>query len=103
MLGQDELDVLYVGVDGVLATLGVGVGAVSTLGLERRRNAPSVGRYVAALAGGGSPPRELEALDARTKAVERLMLGLRLDEVLPLAGLEHVVDEEALTRLPKVG
>ena len=32
--------------------LGVGVGAVSTLGDERRRNLPSVGQYVAALGAG---------------------------------------------------
>jgi oxygen-independent coproporphyrinogen-3 oxidase len=60
--------------------LGIGVGAVSTLGAERRRNLPSVARYVAALEGGGTPPREIERLDAPTRAVERLMLGLRLDE-----------------------
>lgn len=60
--------------------LGIGVGAVSTLGAERRRNLPSVARYVAALEGGDAPPREVERLDAPTRAVERLMLGLRLDE-----------------------
>ena len=67
--------------------LGVGVGAVSTLGDERRRNLPSVGRYVAALGAGEDPPREVERLDAETHAVERLMLGLRLDE--PFALGEH--------------
>ena len=79
--------------------LGVGIGAVSTLGGERRRNLPSLGRYVAALAGGESPPRELEVLDAETRAVELLMLGLRLDEPLRLGGLEPVVDGGALARL----
>lgn len=79
--------------------LGIGVGAVSTVGGVRRRNAPSVGRYVAALAAGVDPPRELEPLDDTTRAVERLMLGLRLDEPLCLDGLEHVVDAEALERL----
>jgi putative oxygen-independent coproporphyrinogen III oxidase len=79
--------------------LGVGIGAVSTLGGERRRNLPSLGRYVAALAGGESPPRELEVLDAETRAVELLMLGLRLDEPLRLGRLEPVVDGGALARL----
>ena len=79
--------------------LGVGIGAVSTLGCERRRNLPSLGRYVAALAGGESPPRELEVLDAETRAVELLMLGLRLDEPLRLEELEPVVDAKALARL----
>jgi len=83
--------------------LGVGIGAVSTLAGERRRNLPSLGRYVAALRVGDDPPRELELLDDETRAVERLMLGLRLDEPLPLAGLEPVVDRDALVRLVAQG
>ena len=82
--------------------LGVGVGAVSTLGDERRRNLPSVGRYVAALGAGEEPPREIERLDAETHAVERLMLGLRLDEPFALGvadGSDGVVDAAALDRL----
>ena len=79
--------------------LGVGIGAVSTLGSVRRRNEPSLGRYLAAVSGGGVPPRELERLDARTKAQERVMLGLRLDEPLSLDGLEGTIDERALERL----
>ena len=85
--------------------LGIGVGAVSTLGTERRRNLPSVARYVAALDGGDAPPRELERLDAPTRAVERLMLGLRLDEpfAVETAGVEDVVDADALERLTVAG
>jgi oxygen-independent coproporphyrinogen-3 oxidase len=83
--------------------LGVGVGAVSTLGRTRRRNLPSLGRYVDALNGGADPPRELEPLDARTRAVERLMLGLRLDEPFPLEGVASVVDRAALARLADRG
>lgn len=79
--------------------LGIGVGAVSTLGTMRRRNAPSVGRYVAALRAGDAPVRELEKLDDSTRAFERVMLGLRLDEELTLDGLEEVVDVDALERL----
>lgn len=81
--------------------LGVGVGAVSTLAAERRRNLPSVGRYQAALGAGADPPREVEHLDAPTRAVERLMLGLRLDEptALETDGLPDVVDGNALERL----
>ncbi len=40
--------------------LGVGIGAVSTLGDVRRRNAASLGRYVASLSAGAEPPREIE-------------------------------------------
>jgi oxygen-independent coproporphyrinogen-3 oxidase len=85
--------------------LGIGVGAVSTLGTERRRNLPSVARYVAALDGGDAPPREVERLDAPTRAVERLMLGLRLDEpfAVDTAGVEDVVDADALERLTVAG
>ena len=85
--------------------LGIGVGAVSTLGAERRRNLPSVARYVAALEGGDAPPREVERLDAPTRAVERLMLGLRLDEpfAVETAGVEGVVDADALERLTVAG
>jgi oxygen-independent coproporphyrinogen-3 oxidase len=85
--------------------LGIGVGAVSTLGTERRRNLPSVARYVAALDGGDAPPREVERLDATTRAVERLMLGLRLDEpfAVETADVEDVVDADALERLTVAG
>jgi len=81
--------------------LGIGVGAVSTLGSERRRNAPSVGRYVTALAAGKDPPREVELLDEGTRAVELLMLGLRLDEPFAIdgSGVAGVVDRDALDRL----
>jgi len=79
--------------------LGIGVGAVSTLGAERRRNLPSVGRYVEALVDGRPPPRELEVLDKATRAVERLMLGLRLDEPYDLVEADGTVDHEALARL----
>jgi oxygen-independent coproporphyrinogen-3 oxidase len=85
--------------------LGVGVGAVSTLAGERRRNLPSVARYVGALAAGEAPPREVEHLDAETQAVERLMLGLRLDEPVPLGDastqspVDAVLDPRAVERL----
>ncbi|MCY7301757.1 MAG: radical SAM family heme chaperone HemW [Thermoleophilia bacterium] len=82
--------------------LGVGIGAVSTLGEQRRRNGASIGRYINALggsAGGKEPPRELEQLDPLTKAQERLMLGLRLDEPLALGGLEHAIDRGGLERM----
>jgi putative oxygen-independent coproporphyrinogen III oxidase len=82
--------------------LGVGIGAVSTLGHLRRRNGASIGRYVSALCGpaaDGDPPRELEYLDPLTKAQERLMLGLRLDQPLPLEGLDHAIDRVSLGRM----
>ena len=79
--------------------VGLGVGAVSTVDGVRRRNLPSLAGYVGALTRGEAPPRELEPLDAETRQVERLMLGLRLDEPFALAGAERVVDPDALERL----
>ncbi len=83
--------------------LGLGIGAVSTAGGLRWRNAPRLAPYLDALVGGRRPPRELEELDERTRVVERLMLGLRLDEPLALDEVEEVVDLGALARLEELG
>jgi len=83
--------------------LGVGVGAVSTIAGERRRNLPGLPRYVAALERAATPPRETEQLDGETKRTERVLLGLRLDEPLPLTGLEGALDDAALRRLERLG
>ena len=58
----------------------------------RWRNAPSLPRYLAALRRHERPQRELEQLEPETTARERVMLGLRLDEPLELAGLDAAVD-----------
>ena len=83
--------------------LGLGVGAVSTIENRRWRNAPSLGRYLAALGRGERPARELEELPDTVRATERVMLGLRLDEPLPLDGLEAAVDDAAVGRLAAGG
>jgi oxygen-independent coproporphyrinogen-3 oxidase len=83
--------------------LGLGVGAVSTIENLRRRNMPSLGRYIDALHDGQRPPSETESLDPRVKHAERVMLGLRLDEPLRLAGLEDAVDDQALSRIEQLG
>ena len=83
--------------------LGVGIGAVSTLGGERRRNTPRLNAYVSSLARGEAPPREVEELDERTRARERLMLGLRLDTGLPLSEATPSVDTAALGRVERLG
>jgi oxygen-independent coproporphyrinogen-3 oxidase len=84
--------------------VGVGVGAVSTIAGERWRNGSSLGRYEAALRRGERPPRDVEPLDEATRARERLMLGLRLDEPLGLTpDVEAVVDASALERLTDNG
>ena len=78
--------------------LGIGVGAVSTVDGERRRNTPKLAHYLAA-----RYDREVEQLDEDTRARERLMLGLRLDDPLPIAGLEHALDPAGLARVEELG
>jgi oxygen-independent coproporphyrinogen-3 oxidase len=78
--------------------LGIGVGAVSTLGNERRRNTPKLARYLK-----GHYDREIELLDDETRARERVMLGLRLDEPLPVGGLRSALDPKGLARAEQLG
>jgi oxygen-independent coproporphyrinogen-3 oxidase len=79
--------------------LGLGIGAVSTVSGERRRNLPSLHRYVDAVARGDTPPRELEPIDGETHRRELLLLGLRLDEPVALADVTDALDRDALERL----
>jgi len=83
--------------------LGLGIGAVSTISGLRWRNAPSLPRYLAALGRGERPEREREPLDDDTRAEERILLGLRLDEPLALAGLGRAFDGAAVARLEQQG
>jgi oxygen-independent coproporphyrinogen-3 oxidase len=83
--------------------LGLGIGGVSTIEGLRRRNAPRLKAYVAALAEGVAPPRELEPLADETQRQERVLLGLRLDEPLALAGVAGVLDLDAVDRLERLG
>jgi oxygen-independent coproporphyrinogen III oxidase len=78
--------------------LGIGVGAVSTLGSERRRNTSKLARYLE-----GRYDRELEFLDDETRARERVMLGLRLDEPLRLGGLRAALDPAGLAHAERLG
>jgi oxygen-independent coproporphyrinogen-3 oxidase len=83
--------------------LGIGLGAVSTIKNERWRTTPKLPAYLAALRSGELPERELEPLDADIRARERVLLGLRLDEPLPVAGLEDALDESGLARMERLG
>jgi coproporphyrinogen III oxidase-like Fe-S oxidoreductase len=69
----------------------------------RRRNTPRLGRYLEALGAGLAPGRELEPLDGNVRARERVMLGLRLDEPLSLAGLDAALDADGLARVERLG
>ena len=83
--------------------LGLGIGAVSTVaGHPVAERAPDCADYLEALERGERPPREIELLDDETRARERLMLGLRLDEPLDLdTSLERALDAAALDRLTR--
>ena len=69
----------------------------------RRRNLPSLARYVTALAAGDQPPREVEPIDHATHVRELLLLGLRLDEPVAVADVADALDREALARLVELG
>jgi oxygen-independent coproporphyrinogen-3 oxidase len=83
--------------------LGLGIGAVSTIENRRWRNAPRLAHYVETLAAGRRPEREVEPVDAGVRARERVMLGLRLDEPLPVAELRSALDADGLARAEQLG
>jgi oxygen-independent coproporphyrinogen-3 oxidase len=83
--------------------LGLGVGAVSTIGDSRRRNTPRLSLYLRALGRGEAPPREHEALGSEVRLAERVILGLRLDEPLAVGGLEDALDPAGLARVERLG
>ena len=75
--------------------LGLGIGAVSTIGNLRWRNKPSLRGYLTLT----PPPRELEELTPDVRETERLMLSLRLDQPVPVHGL----DPAGLQRVETLG
>ena len=83
--------------------LGLGIGAVSTVGAWRWRNTPRLAVYLSTASRAARPPRDEEWLGDAVRRRERVMLGLRLDEPLPRAGFTEAVDEQALTRLVRLG
>jgi oxygen-independent coproporphyrinogen III oxidase len=83
--------------------VGLGIGAVSTVQGKRWKTTPRLGPYLAALGEGQRPLRELELLPESVRRTERVMLGLRLDEPLPLAPVAAELDTEALSRLERLG
>jgi len=83
--------------------LGLGLGAVSTIEGSRWRTTPRLGVYLSALARGQQPPRDVEELPPGVRRTERVLLGLRLDEPLPVAGLDRALDWTAVERLGELG
>ncbi|HEX2503803.1 MAG TPA: radical SAM family heme chaperone HemW [Miltoncostaeaceae bacterium] len=83
--------------------LGLGIGAVSTVGGRRWRNASGLAVYLAALSQGMEPPRRADVLDNDALRRERWMLGLRLADGLDPAWAGPPDRPEALRRLAAAG
>jgi oxygen-independent coproporphyrinogen-3 oxidase len=83
--------------------LGLGVGAVSTIDGVRRRNRPGLAAYVGSLRSGVAPPREVELISDEVRERERLLLGLRLDETVPVVEVEGALDRGSMERLATRG
>jgi len=76
--------------------LGLGVGAVGTVAGERRVNGPKLAAYIEDPL---TAPAAIEAISARTRLEERLMLGLRLADGVALDEVAPVLDQAGLDRL----
>ena len=83
--------------------LGLGPGAVSTVGARRWTNAPGPDAWAAALVAGEPPPRAFEMLDAGTRARERFLLAARCGERVPLAEVAGVIDPGVAAGLAAAG
>ncbi len=83
--------------------LGLGPGAVSTVGARRWTNPADSAAWASALAARARPPREVEVLDADTRARERLLLAARCGDPVPLAELAGILDLAAAGSLAAAG
>ena len=83
--------------------LGLGVGAVSTIEGLRWRNDAVASAAMQRRSSAGRRPRGSSSRSTDVQMRERLLLGLRLDEPLPLDGLESAVDRRRLERLARLG
>lgn len=83
--------------------VGLGPGAVSTVGGTRWSNAPDVAAYVAALGEHSEPRREYERLTAEERARERLFLAARMGAPVRLKEIAPALDESALETLAQTG
>lgn len=76
--------------------LGLGPSAVSTLDGVRWKNVPDTARYVAQVQSIGHALTESETLDDEARRLERIALGLRTREGIPLELLNKEARERAL-------
>jgi len=82
--------------------LGLGPAASSHVGLRRWTNRPDLAGYLACLEEGREPEREEEILSPETKAVERLIFGLRMTEGVDLREIAGEGGEERQHRWREV-
>lgn len=75
--------------------LGLGPSAVSTLGAVRSKNVADTALYVAQIQAFGHALAEAEPLDAEARRLERIALGLRTSEGIPLALLDAAARDRA--------
>jgi oxygen-independent coproporphyrinogen-3 oxidase len=83
--------------------LGLGPGAVSTVGARRWTDAADPDAWAAALAAGSRPPRAFETLDPQTRARERFLLAARCGERVPVAEVAAVIDPDVARSLARAG
>ncbi len=88
--------------------LGIGIGAVGTVGGLRRTNRPSIALYLGSLEESGEEidaPHSMEALSETDQVRERLLLKLRTSEpcIVAPGDREHWFDTEALGRMSALG
>jgi oxygen-independent coproporphyrinogen-3 oxidase len=77
--------------------LGLGPSAVSTLEGIRSKNVPDTACYVAQIQAIGNATVESEFLDAEARRLERIALGLRTTEGIPLTLLDPAARDRAVT------
>jgi oxygen-independent coproporphyrinogen-3 oxidase len=83
--------------------VGLGPGAVSTVGGTRCRNAPDVAAYVRAVRERSEPEREYERLSSEERARERLFLAARMGAPVSLNAIAPALDQTALQPLADAG
>jgi oxygen-independent coproporphyrinogen-3 oxidase len=83
--------------------VGLGPGAVSTVGGTRWRNAPDVAAYVRAVRERSEPEREYERLSREERARERLFLAARMGAPVSLNAIAPALDQTALQPLADAG
>lgn len=76
--------------------IGAGLGAVTTIGAERKRNACSMRDYLRYIRTGTPPVVWRERLGETERRIEKLMLGLRMSKGIPIGELNELAERSSL-------